>query len=272
MNDVLRVAVPPGVGDVYWALTKLRSFKERHGYGRTELYVQKTRLTRALEWAEMIDFVDDARELKFQPDPLAITKGYSRGLTRNAEHCFWPNAVVDRGDHLREWLPEYDLDLDFEVRVEEPSPDRAGRAVVYHSSAAIHEAWFPQLNAQWWNELIMQLSGEVLTATVGAFWDLAFRTHMKYDSSVLDLLTQTNLKQVAGILREAKVVVGVISGMTILANHFKTPCIALCPNKFPDSFPQAWVKPDAPYIVLMASEIRSPEQVRELALSIARKS
>jgi hypothetical protein len=66
------------------------------------------------------------------------------------------------------------------------------------------------------------------------------------------------------------VVVGVISGMTIMANHFKTPCVALCPDKFEARFPWAWVKPDAPYIVVRASEVRSAQQIEELALSIAR--
>lgn len=267
----MRIAVPSGVGDTYWALTKMRSFCQRHGAESVELCVQRSKFRRALEWAEMVDFVDSACELKFQPDAAALQSGYSQGVFRGADHCFWPNAVLDRGEHIDRWLEGYDLDLDFEVKCEDPPEERRGLAVVYPSSVAINLAWLPGLGLGFWRDLIGgAIPNRMKTGVIGAFWDMPWSTQFDL-SAVVDMVGQTTLKQVAGVIRDAKVVVGVISGMTILANHFKTPCVALCPDKFADGFPRAWVKPDAPYEVLRASEIRSAQQVEELALSIARQ-
>lgn len=219
----------------------------------------------------MVDFVDGASDLKFQPDAVALEHGYSHGLTRGAEHCFWPNAVIDRGEHIARWLDGYDLDLDFEVKCDEPAPQHSGVGVFYPSSVSINTAWLPGLGEGFWNDLLQGAIGKSMpTCVIGSFWDLPWSTRLSL-GGIADLVGQTTLKQVAGVVRNAKVVVGVISGMTILANHFKTPCVALCPDKFVEGFPTAWVKPDAPYTVLRTSEIRSAQQVAELALAIARK-
>jgi len=265
----VRIAVPSGVGDVYWALTKLRSFRERHGAETVELRVQRSKYRRALEWAEMVDFVDGASDLHFKPDAKALRSGFSEGLTRGADYCFWPNAVIDRGEHISRWLDGYDLDLDFEVKCESPPDERKGLAVLYPSSVAINTAWLPNLKTAFWSQLLDKIPAQSPTGVIGAFWDMPWSTQFDL-SRVVDMVGHTTLKQVAGVIREAKVIVGVISGMTILANHFKTPCVALCPDKFAEGFTTAWVKPDAPYIALSASEIHSADQIAELALSIAR--
>jgi hypothetical protein len=267
----LRIAVPSGVGDTYWALSKLQDFRKRHGAETVELCVQHSRLTRALQWSEMVDFVDSAVQLKFNADPQALQTGFSQALTRGADYCFWPNAVIDRGEHIGNWLPDYQLDLDFEVKGEDPPEDQRGLGVVYPSSVSINTAWLSGVQPKFWNELTAgALRSNMQTAVIGSFWDMPLTTQLDY-SAVTDLVARTTLKQVTGILRDARVVVGVISGMTILANHFKTPCVAICPDKFEKRFPWAWVKPDAPYIVVRASELHSAQQIEELALSIARK-
>jgi hypothetical protein len=266
----LRIAVPSGVGDTYWALSKIRDFRQRHGAETVELCIQHSRLRRALEWSEMVDFVDGACELKFKADPLALETGFSQGQTRGADYCFWPNAVIDRGEHISTWLPDYALDLDFEVRCDDPPEEHRGLCAVYTSSVTINNAWLPGCGATFWKDLVGgRLRHAMPLGVIGSFWDMPLTTQIDI-SGITDLVARTTLKQVTGILRDARVVVGVISGMTIMANHFKTPCVALCPDKFEARFPWAWVKPDAPYIVVRASEVRSAQQIEELALSIAR--
>ena len=37
---MITVAVPPGVGDVYWVLTKLKAYRDAHGGGPVRLLIQ----------------------------------------------------------------------------------------------------------------------------------------------------------------------------------------------------------------------------------------
>lgn len=266
MNEV-RIAVPPGVGDVYWALSKIKSFRQMNGYDRVTMLVQRTPLRRATDWAKMVDFVDECHELRFRPDPEALAFGYSFGRIPGADYCFWPNSVVDRGQPLSAWLPQYELDLNFNVRYTEPTPERANRSVVYASSEGIHNAWFPMLTPKFWSELIRELGDDA--AIIGAAWDESFRDDLDIGSA-LDLVSSTSLMEVTGIIKSARSVVGVISGMTILANHWMTPCVAFCPDAFVPRFPYGWVKDGAPYIVLRPREIHSAAQVADVVRSIAR--
>jgi hypothetical protein len=302
----VRIGTPSGVGDVYWVLTKLRAFLAQRRADRVTLCVQKSRLTRALDWSKMVDFVDATEEFPFRADEQALATGYSDGVEalpmmsrqerrelrrelrqkmpahlrrRGAplpplpltpappgpplDCVLWPNAVLDRGDSLRDWLPGLELDLSFKIRTD---PGPSDRIVVYASSAAINEAWIPGLGPEYWAELIAAIAertGDVPTL-IGAPWDATFRERIACE--VEDLLGVTTLPQVAGILERASVVVGVICGMTILANHFRTPTVALYPDKFHPAFPTSWVAPDAPYLPIAASRV---PPARELAARVA---
>lgn len=291
----LRLGVPPGVGDVYWALCKLQALRAARAAEHVTLCVQQTSLTRALSWADMVDFVDATAEVAFKPDERALTTGYSeeplhalpprtgprrqmtireRGLAiaerqKNrvpVDAVLWPNAVVDAGRHLREWLPELELDLSFKVRT---APGPSGRVVVYASSVGVNQAW-TRLEPTFWARLIAELAeatGQVPTL-IGAPWDAAFRTQIVCE--VEDLLGKTTLPEVAGVLERASVVVGVISGMTILANHFRTPAIAMHADKHSQGFVRAWVADDAPYEPIAAAEIPKPAELARRAAALMR--
>lgn len=293
----LRLGVPPGVGDVYWALCKLQALRAARGAQHVTLCVQQTSLTRALSWADMVDFVDATAEVGFKPNDRALTTGYSdepmyalplrRGPRRQStihrrailladrekqrvpiDAVLWPNAVVDAGRHLREWMPELELDLSFKVRT---APGPSGRVVVYASSVGINEAW-TRLEPTYWAQLITELAeatGQVPTL-IGAPWDAAFRAQIL--CQVEDLLGKTTLPEVAGVLERAAVVVGVISGMTILANHFRTPTIALHADKHSTGFVRAWVAGDAPYEPIAAAAIPAPAALARRAASFMRRA
>lgn len=266
-----RIAVPPGVGDVYWVLTKLQAFKRAHGIERVELCVQRAGPGRSTDWANMVDFVHASSFFPFRPNDELLTKGISYTY-KGVDVAMWPNAIVDRGEHLRNWLPELELDLDFPVRTVDMG---APRVVVYASSEAINQAWVSNLGGpQYWVDLIAELSQRVGPVTlIGAEWDRRFSEKLpgrpprpRYE----DLTASTTLPQVADILKKARVVVGVISGMTILANHFRTPTIAFYPDAHDPAFPFTWQAPDAPYGAILASTAPSAAEVAERAAALAR--
>ena len=283
----LRIAVPSGVGDVYWCLTKLQAFRQARQAEHVTLCIQRTHLPRAHDWASMVDFVNAAEDYAFRPDNQALSTGYServapRGTTarpwrhlRNSgsqqprvDCVFWPNAVVDTGRHLREWMPELELDLSFAVRTA-PGPDK--RVVVYVSSDGVNNSWAPNLGPAYWDRLIVALSkrfGQPPTL-IGKSWDASFRARLS--APVEDLLDSTTLPEVAGIIERARVLVGIISGMTILGNHFMTPTVALYPPKFPSAFPWTWVKDGAPYVPIATDIVPPPEELAAIAADIARR-
>ena len=263
----LKLAVPPGVGDVYWALTKLGALRTLCGAQTVQLYVQKTRLTRAIAWSKMVpQLVTSCGERPFTPDEQCKSRGYSTALS-GVHAILWPNGPLDRGEHLRAWLPELgEPDLNIRIRTEPPA--RPPGAVVYVSSDGVNKAWCPNLGPDYWRAFIDALGGlaGAPPTLIGAYWDESFARSVR--GRAVDLIGKTTLPQVAGIIERARVLVGVISGMTILGNHFRTPTLAIRPIVPLD--PRAWVAPEAPYLPVDAPSIPNASGLAKLAASIMR--
>lgn len=267
VGGVLKVGVPPGVGDVYWALTKLVAFRQRYRARRIVLHVQKTSLTRALDWSQMVGFVDSTTEFSFRPDAACYDAGFSTAI-RGVDCVLWPNGVLDRGFPLADWMPELGPpDLSFRIKTAAPPVADVG-AVVYVSSDSVNAAWCPNMGPYYWRTLIAELAAQTgqPVVLIGKNWDRTFADSVKGDA--VDLIGQTTLPQVAGLLERARVVVGVICGMTILANHFRTPTVAIHPVIPLD--PRAWVAPDAPYATVPAPMVPNPGELAAICAELAR--
>lgn len=262
----VRIAVPPGVGDVYWCLTKLEDFRKQHGFNHVTLCVQKTSLPRALAWAELCPLVNASYEIKFV-ETQAMRRGFAQDL-KQADFVFWPNAYVDDGKHLREWMPRYAYDDRVQINTEITRP--AGDVVIFPAHLGLNRTWLKDQPANFWERLIYrleQLFGQRVVM-IGSEWD---RTHCdRFTPNVEYLVAQTSLAQVAGILERARIVVAVASGMAILANRFRTPCVAFFPDKHHPKFPWTWVPDDAPYRVFWNRELEDVEAIAQAAFEISR--
>jgi hypothetical protein len=244
----------------------MRALRESHGADKITLCIQKTKLDRAIELASMTSLVDAAEYVEFDPCP-ALKTGYAENVP-SLDVLLWPNAVLDNGGTLDSWLPHLKTERDFEVR----TPDMGEpRAIVYASSEKVNKAWMTQHDVGFWRELIERVREQFGAVTlVGADWDASFRDKAKFPDDVADLVGKTTLPELAGLLRNARVVIGVISGITIIANHFRTPCVAMWPGwRFPDGFAYSWVAAGAPYQALRANE-SSPRKVILAAERLAR--
>lgn len=268
------VGVPPGVGDTYWCLAKLKAFKKHYGLEHITLAIQKTTLDRAIEWRTMVDFVDDARYVAYTPGKAALLTGFERNHGP-LDFILWPNAVVDRGEHLSTWLTGLELDLDFPVNTIVPPRALRDRVVLYASANGVNRAWFAKRRPDFWVQLAVEL--ERLTGHVpiliGAGWDRDNPELAPLTCATQSLIGNTTLTEVAGILEHARAVIGVISGMTILANHFKRPCLAFAPDKHHEDFPYTWIQPHSQpwYSVLRPATMFDPADcVHHLAGLIAR--
>jgi hypothetical protein len=269
---VIHLAVPPGVGDVYWVLTKLQAYKAAHPGQQVKLLVQACGdLDRAGQWRDMVDFIDHLAFWPFKPDRAALETGI--GKTPQGWPILWPNAVVDKGRPLAEWLPDLALDLSFPVRT--THVPGGPRTVLYVSSDGINRAWMSHLPTGYWYDVVEALNKAVGRVTIiGAKWDRPFFERWIREAprrlDVENLVQSTTLMQVADILKHARFFVGVISGMTILANHFRTPCAAIYPTAHLDAFPRTWVAADAPYWPIRTDRVPPALELAELVAAGAR--
>lgn len=271
LPERVRIGVPPGVGDTYWALAKMESFIERHGIKHVTLCVKAHELKRALAWPEMVGFVNAAEEFDFGTNKGIRETGFS-ARKPGLDVVMWPNAVIDTGKHLSEWMPDYDLNLDFEIKTPELPASWRDRHLIYASSEGVNNHWLPGRGVGFWRHLINEIgnvTGE-RPIIIGAGWDKDFFRAIgpvQADS----LISETTLPQVAGIIKEAKSLTGIISGMTVLGNHFRTPTVAIYPDKFHPGFLSAWIKPETPYIPIKASLVGPSVKVAGITASIARR-
>lgn len=260
-----RIAVPPGVGDVYWCLTKLGDFRRKNNLEHVTLCVQKSQLTRALAWSKMVpELVNSAVEYPFKRNAGFESTGFSKNLP-GVSCVMWPNAIVDKGQHLSKWLPRYELDLNIHIKTTDPLT--VPEIVVYASAEGVNNAWLPGKGPQFWSnvlEAVADIAGEPATL-IGAGWDAEFAKQITGPHK--SLIGQTDLLAVAGVLKRAKLVIGIISGMTILANHFGTPALAIWPDHhFPKAFPYTWTRPGISYLAMPASKVTDADQVVRTAV------
>lgn len=267
----IRVGVPPGVGDTYWALAKMESFIERHGIEHITLCVKAHELKRALAWPEMVSFVNDAEEFDFGTNKGIRETGFS-SRKPGVDVVMWPNAVIDKGKHLREWMPDYALNLDFEIKTPKIRPEWVGRHLIYASSEGVNNHWFPGRGPGFWRHLINEIGNKTgeRPLLIGAGWDRDFARAIGPTASD-SAIDETTQPQIAAVIKEAKSLTGIICGMTILGNHFRTPTVAIYPDKFEPGFLTAWIKPETPYIPLKASLVGPSVDVARLTASIARR-
>lgn len=261
----IRVAVPPGVGDTYWALRKIEAVKAAFGAETATLMVQAGGPSRALPWGDMTSLVQGAEHLAFRPTPDVLSVGYAEPFGP-ADCCLWPNAVLDRGERLETWLPDLPLN-----QVPITTVKAEPRAVVYASSVAINKAWLPTFTIDTWCQTIQTMEQRVGPVTlIGAGWDAEIAgAIVKRLPHVDNLVGKTPLPVVAGIIESATVVVGVISGMTILANHFHAPCINFYPAKHHVRFPWSWQEAGCPNLPVL-SESFSPADLPLLLRDVMR--
>lgn len=267
----VRIAVPPGLGDTYWALTKLESFRERHGLEHVTLCVKHAELKRALDWPKLVSFVDATEEFSFNPNKGIMETGFS-SRKPGVDVVMWPNAVIDRGLHLRDWLPDYELNLDIEIRTPMVPKAFLDRHLIYASSEGVNTNWFPGRGPGFWRHLVNEVGNKTgeTPLLIGAGWDKDFARAMGPTESD-SIINETSQAQIMSVIKRAKSLTGIISGMTIMGNHFQTPTVAIYPDRFLPGFLTAWIKPETPYVPLKALLVGPSVEVAGITASIARR-
>lgn len=143
--SVLKVAVPPGIGDALWSMVKVQSIMNQGNYSSCEVYLQETELPRGAEFINHFDFVSKAGYGKFSlqykndivnlnantvlkgfmpqntmldiPITFVSKSGQYNYIDSHANYLGYDwlliaNGHLERGNRIETWLPQLETNLD----------------------------------------------------------------------------------------------------------------------------------------------------------------
>jgi hypothetical protein len=289
----MKFLTPNGIGDVTWALTKVQAIRDKQDSGgKIEMYlacgdkhdlIQK----RAVDFVRRFAFVDSCETMVaalVQPPPVT-PRGYYNYLEDGwyefygERYCvLTPNAPLERGIRLEEWLPQYAIDWNIfdQFRIDDSEWSVADKLL---AAIGPYACFYPgplngntrdghNRNGLWspgeWVALghcIKHDFGLPIVA-VGASYDRAYYDQMiqpllgpdKHDW--IDMVGYTSIGDVYAITSRAKFLISYQAGVGIVATYLGTPTGIFwrcrgdsispeCFLSFENQMASAWVPPAA---------------------------
>lgn len=281
MNQV-KILVPPGIGDIYWVLVKLRGFLAANDIkGKPAIWIDAPDdRRRSQEFVERIPWVDfggyyDSHNVK--PSTMLLAefhrrRGYADEIRqeaygRDGRHAFrdvygfdWFlsfNGSINHGRDLDEieptWPTNWDLGLrqTFAERVAARNAnERFGRYVVApFFGHGFYRHWLRELRPDAICDMLRAVSeaaGARIVLT-GASWDDAPINRYLYERGadfIDSLVGQTTLEQFFGVVRGAAGVIGFPAGNTMMAAVFGRPTLIIWNDFFPEPMHRHALAPD----------------------------
>lgn len=272
-----KILMPPGIGDSYWSIVKLESFIERYNTGLPDVYqlIQKTRVAqneklanRATSFLEMFPFLAAKgvhyqregkkvraiwREAYLRPGRTVFKDvlGFDYMLAYNGR--FRAGETLEEADNLKcNWYPKRFVSL-AEERFKEDCMQTYGKyAVFYFVFHGTYKNWsdqFPVDEVIKAVNLIVSKTG-LTPIFVGAAWDAGndqLKHLIKSVPKAINMLGQTSLEQLFGLLRGSELVVGYPSGLTIMATVLKAKTLIIWNHYYNTAFWFNSCPPDARY-------------------------
>jgi len=254
--------VPPGVGDIYWSMVKLKSMIEEKQLGIPDVYIMSDceDKQRSLEYVQSLPFVNAAGFRKMKTRSPIFQEAYmqdGRTLFESDGYFLAYNGVMRFGKNLIDTDPQWpaiwyhDAFRPIEARqYAEATIDTYGEYLVaYFVPHGMYKQWLAQFPVH----QIVQVLESLIVATgkkillIGAHWDVnsSLVKQLSDIEGVVDLTGQTTLQECFELLRSATGVIGYPSGVTIMSTVFKTPTYMLWNEYFHRNFYETTVPPDS---------------------------
>lgn len=293
----MKFLLPQGIGDSVWALHKIQSVRDKLAPGDPiEVYLTCSKRDmlqdRALDFLRRFDFLsrvdmrtnygllhnDGTDRPPFTPGGYwdYIEDGWYE--FKGEKYCVLiPNAPLERGIRLEQWLPQYDIDWNifrhFRISLQEQAYGKMVRskigpyAVFYPGPIEGNTTGGHNRNMLWkpaeWIELGERIHRELglSIVVVGAEYDRDFYTHMLVprlngaSSHWIDLIGRTSIGELFATTSNAKFVISYQAGVGIVSTYLNTPtAIWWRPRgdsisqagflSFETEMASAWVPPD----------------------------
>lgn len=261
-SDV-KILVPPGIGDGYWVMVKLRGFLEDRGIYLPEVYVHDSGHRRAAGLWSRVPFVRFAgfgslpegrpeRYRAYHPPGAPVQRGVD-----GFDYFVSFNGTMDAGKSLQEALPGeprwYEplfRPKSLEWRVAAYRDELGSYVATAFWDRGFYRGWL----AEFGEDRIAETLGRIADAgrtpvLMGADWDrgricdrLAAR-----DPRFVSLVGDTTFDDLVALLEGADGVFGFPAGNTMLGPYLRRPTVLLWNGHFPRSFWTNACPPDAPY-------------------------
>jgi hypothetical protein len=236
----LSIAVPAGIGDALWPLTKIPSLLKVENADGAHIVLCGGLPRRSKEFVEAFDFVASAEysdyECIYRPCYWTESGAYNWAHSQPGWHGWdWmlcANKHLEEGGRLEHWMPH--LETDFEIgkrfRFTEQQTEFASRfldkhgpyAVLYFGPEPGNTAFGHNRGGLWsvrdWQNLARYLRGLGLkTVAVGASYDRSYADHVLDGDrwEWIDAIGQWPIGVTFAVIRKSMFVIGYQSGLVI---------------------------------------------------------
>ena len=267
----ISILVPPGVGDIYWAMTKMQSFLKQNGLGIPDVCISspnKYEKDHSLPFVEKIPFINAAGYAKHSCKPtdkewLIFQEAYrenGRAVIKDVCGCDYLmsyNGLLVNGVGLDSPQLRYDTNWFFpmfksleERKAEKDAIREHGSYIVaYFIPHGMYANWISQFDlasiSGTLNKITNQTGKKILL--VGGKWDqnTIERDVIGKNKDIINMVGKTTLPQAFGIVNGASGTIGYPSGITIMSAIYKRPTLLFWNDYFHHSFFWNAVPPQA---------------------------
>lgn len=283
----LHIFTHPGIGDISWVYSKFAHLDR----GISVTIAEDSKHRRSDPFVKMLPNIKSSRYGVGMQDYVRLKQTWNatyeeilEAESEGKQLFISANNWVDSGNRLEGWIPDLPTDFHYQINTTKEHKDSAkeflpGGAMYlcFHTASVegmrIWNTWGP---GEWLDFLgcIRASMRHVVFAMIGARWDrnmaealLPLMKALKAD--VVDLVGKLDLGTSFEVMKRSRYMVGFASGMTIVANVLRKPCLML----YPDSLPKlmySWPCPESlAFGTYLASTWKRPRDVyRDVADSI----
>lgn len=251
------ILLPPGIGDSFWSICKLRSFIEKENLGLPDVYIQDDGgHKRSLDCVQRFPFLNAAGYRKHSSRSPIFQEAYlknARSLFKDVADCDYFIALngqlrFDKG--LDDILPEYKAEWHMpmfrpieEDQIGELYTQMYGDYIVaYFVPHGMYKYWLREFPIENIYKMLKGIAKEknCKVALIGAAWDkecIAKQlVEMDDTGKLFDLSGKTDITQMFALMRYSKGVVGFPAGNTIMATVLRVPTLLIWNSYFKESF------------------------------------
>lgn len=276
------ILVPPGIGDSYWAIIKLRDFCIKRRLGIPDVFIAgRGDRNISKEFVERFPFLHCSgyAEDFTTKDPI-FNEAYlqdGRQLFENVhgmDFFLSANGILRFGKNLTtEYLPEYETEwrppmffsLEERKKVLSYQHEYGPYSLFYLPVQSIYKRWFADIDREYFVAYAKELRRKGRTPIlVGAGWD----EDPLRCSEVVNLIGKTTFSDLLSLLHGAQSVVGFPSGLTILSTVLRKPTFMWWNDYFDRRMWTNCCPHTENYVAWDSKQLLSPEDFIEQLLRI----
>lgn len=245
-KEELRIWTPDGIGDLHWVFLKLGALKKacgakklticKHSVPKARDYFARSHRSRSfVEMNPIVDVLEEVEEsIPVLEEGFILNEG-------PYDYVLDPTLFLHRCQSIEQWMPSLPIDWNYfktlkvwDLEVWDVAVDQTPKyPIVYFGDRYAEVTWAGTWSDSDWAEItndICQVYG--IPCALGLNSDMSKAKGVEAIGAMFtNKVGLTNLWDCILMLRDASIVVGSISGLTILSAAMGVPTIALWPDE-----------------------------------------